>query len=132
MSKECEGSYTSGFVELANPLQWPQLRKRRRFLPLAVLLLMTLLPFQERLLLSLFFKTGLISLHRHSHQKPLSSSLLILSPLPLLILLKVHSFCFFNLICLVMLFYGCVCLGVIGFEDYTRKGLTFYFFLLFS
>lgn len=32
MSKDCKETYCGGIGELANPLQWPQLRKRRRFL----------------------------------------------------------------------------------------------------
>lgn len=51
MSVDCIETYLGGIGELANPLQWPQLRKRRRLLLRVVPLQVTLLPFAAGLLL---------------------------------------------------------------------------------
>jgi len=45
MSVNCEEIYAGGIGELVNPLQWPQLRKKRRLLLLVVTLVLPLLPF---------------------------------------------------------------------------------------
>ena len=45
MSVNCKEIDAGGIGELVNPLQWPQLRKKRRLLLLAVTPVLTLLPF---------------------------------------------------------------------------------------
>lgn len=45
MSVNCKEIYAGGIGELVNPLQWPQLRKKRRLLLLVVTLVLPLLPF---------------------------------------------------------------------------------------
>ena len=48
MSVDCVETYCGGIGELSNPLQWPQLRKKRRFLLVALLPIQ--LPFLDTLL----------------------------------------------------------------------------------
>ncbi|KAE7996423.1 hypothetical protein FH972_001150 [Carpinus fangiana] len=47
MSEDCIETYCGGFGQLVNPLQWPQLRKKRRCLDLSV----SMTPFLRRLFL---------------------------------------------------------------------------------
>lgn len=106
MSKDFTESYYGGFGELANPLQWPQLRKRRRFL----LQEMILLPSLERLPpLLLWCKIGVlppvINLPTTLPSHPWLSLLMLFLNLPQTFHLKVHSFPL--LVCVLFCFNVC-------------------------